>query len=57
MSQQIDDVVALCSLRPGVGFALRGEDIAGIEWHTDGVEPVTREQVDAEKARLTAEAV
>ena len=44
------------SLRPGAEWTLTGDDVEGIIWHTDGVEPLTQAEVDAEIARLEKEA-
>ena len=46
---------AIVSLRPGVPFVLRGDDIEGIEWHAEGVEPLTLTEVQAEADRLEAD--
>jgi len=34
-----------------------GDNVDGIVWHTEGVEPLTRAEVDAEITRLEAAAV
>ena len=31
---------------------MSGDDVAGIIWHTEGVEPLTQSEVDAEVVRL-----
>lgn len=43
---------AVMSLRPGVQWTMNGDDIEGIIWHTEGVQPLTKAEVDAEIARL-----
>lgn len=43
---------AVASLRPGVEWSMNGEDVEGIIWHTEGVEPLTTAEVQAEIARL-----
>jgi hypothetical protein len=43
---------AVMSLRPGIEWSMSGEDVAGITWHTKGVEPLTQSEVDAEMVRL-----
>lgn len=48
---------AVMSLRPGVEWSMNGDDVENIIWHTEGVEPLTRAEVDAEVARLEAAAV
>ena len=40
------------SLRPGVEWSMNGDDVEGINWHTEGVEPLTSAEVAAEVARL-----
>ena len=49
-------VDAVQSLRPGAEFVMYDDDVTTIEWHTEGVEPITKAEVDAEVARLEAEA-
>ena len=46
---------AVQSLRPGAEFVLTDNDVENIEWHTEGVEPLTQEEVDAEIERLEQE--
>lgn len=46
---------AVISLRPGVEWTMSGDDVENIIWHTEGVEPLTRAEVDAEIVRLEAE--
>jgi hypothetical protein len=48
---------AVISLRPGAIFVMRGDDVENITWHTEGVEPLTQAEVDAEVARLEQQAV
>ena len=49
---------ALMKLRPGTEFTVRGaKGQEVIEWHTPGVVPPTREEIDAEVANLEARAV
>ena len=43
---------AVVSLRPGVEWTMNGDDVEGIIWHTEGVEPLTTAEVQAEVARL-----
>jgi len=43
---------AVMSLRPGVEWTMDGEDVANITWHTEGAEPLTQAEVDAEVVRL-----
>lgn len=47
---------AVASLRPGTEWTLTGDDIDGIIWHTAGVKPVTKAEVEAEITRLQVEA-
>ena len=48
---------AVMSLRPGAEWSMSGGDVEGITWHTEGVEPLTQAEVDAEVARLEQAAV
>lgn len=48
---------AVVSLRPGVEWTMNGDDVEGIIWHTPGVTPLTKAEVDAEVARLEQAAV
>ena len=48
---------AIVSLRPGIEWSMNGDDVAGITWHTEGVEPLTDAEVTKEMQRLEAEAV
>ena len=43
---------AVASLRPGAEWSMNGDDVEGIIWHTEGVEPLTTAEVQAEVARL-----
>ena len=43
---------AVISLRPGAEWTMNGDDVEGIIWHTEGVEPLTTAEVQAEVARL-----
>jgi len=43
---------AVASLRPGAEWSMNGDDVEGITWHTEGVEPLTSAEVQAEVARL-----
>jgi hypothetical protein len=43
---------AIVSLRPGVEWSMSGDDVEGIIWHTQGVEPLTTKEVAAEVKRL-----
>ena len=43
---------AVMSLRPGAEWSMNGDDVEGIIWHTQGVEPLTSAEVQAEVARL-----
>ena len=47
---------AVTSLRPGVEWSMKGDDVEGITWHTPNVEPLTTKQVQAEIKRLESEA-
>jgi len=40
------------SLRPGTEWSMNGDDVEGIIWHTEGVEPLTTAEVQAEVVRL-----
>jgi len=52
----IDITHAISSLRPDAEWTLKGDDVEGIIWHTEGVEPLTSAEVEAEVARLEQEA-
>ena len=43
---------AVASLRPGAEWSMNGDDVEGIIWHTEGVEPLTTAEVQAEVQRL-----
>jgi hypothetical protein len=48
---------AVMSLRPGAEWTMNGDDVEGIIWHTEGVEPLTAKEVKAEVKRLEKAAV
>ena len=48
---------AVESLRPGVEWTMSGDDVEGIIWHTEGVEPLTTAEVQAEMLRLEQAAI
>ena len=48
---------AVMSLRPGAEWTMSGDDVENIIWHTEGVAPLTKAEVDAEVARLEQAAV
>ena len=48
---------AVMSLRPGVEWSMSGDDVENITWHTQGVEPLTQAEVEAEMVRLEQAAV
>ena len=48
---------AVISLRPGAEWSMSGDDVEGITWHTEGVEPLTRAEVEAEMQRLEQAAI
>ncbi len=48
----IDSFTAVMSLRPGVELVMTGEDVESIIYHTPGVIPITRAEVDAEIIKL-----
>ena len=48
---------AVMSLRPGAEWTMAGDDVENITWHTEGVEPLTQAEVDAEVARLEQAAI
>jgi len=48
----IDTAQAVASLRPGAEWSMNGDDVEGIIWHTEGVQPLTTAEVEAEVARL-----
>ena len=43
---------AIMSLRPNTEWTMNGDDVEGIIWHTEGVEPLTSAEVQAEIVRL-----
>jgi hypothetical protein len=43
---------AVASLRPGAEWTMSGDDVEGIIWHTEGVQPLTAKEVAAEVKRL-----
>jgi hypothetical protein len=43
---------AVMSLRPGAEWTMNGDDVEGIIWHTEGVQPLTAKEVAAEVKRL-----
>jgi hypothetical protein len=43
---------AVMSLRPGTEWTMNGDDVEGIIWHTEGVQPLTAKEVAAEVKRL-----
>jgi len=43
---------AIISLRPNTEWSMNGDDVEGIIWHTEGVEPLTSSEVAAEIKRL-----
>ena len=49
--------MAVISLRPGAQWSMTNDDVENITWHTEGVEPLTQAEVDAEVARLEQEEV
>lgn len=48
----IDINQAVLSLRPGIEWTMNGDDVANIIWHTEGAEPLTTAEVQAEIKRL-----
>ena len=48
----INTAQAEASLRPGVEWSMNGDDVEGITWHTEGAEPLTTTEVQAEVKRL-----
>jgi hypothetical protein len=45
---------AVMSLRPNIEWSMNGDDVEGIIWHTEGTEPLTTAEVQAEIERLEA---
>ena len=48
---------AVASLRPNIEWTMTGNEVAGITWHTPGVEPITEAEVAKEIKRLEALAI
>ena len=48
---------AVMSLRPNTEWSMNGNDVENITWHTEGVEPLTTAEVQAEMQRLEQVAV
>jgi hypothetical protein len=48
----ISTAQAVASLRPDIEWSMSGDDVESITWHTQGVEPLTTAEVDAEIKRL-----
>jgi hypothetical protein len=48
----IDIRKAVASLRPGIEWTMNGDDVEGITWHTENVQPLTAKEVAAEVKRL-----
>ena len=53
----ISTAEAVMSLRPNTEWTMTAEDVENIIWHTEGVEPLTQAEVDAEVARLEQAAI
>jgi hypothetical protein len=51
----ISTAQAVMSLRPNTEWSMSGDDVENIIWHTEGVEPLTVAEVEAEKLRLEQE--
>jgi len=43
---------AVASLRPNTEWSMNGDDVEGIIWHTENVQPLTEAEVTAEITRL-----
>jgi hypothetical protein len=43
---------AISELRPNAEWSMNGDDVEGITWHTEGVQPLTAKEVEAEVKRL-----
>jgi hypothetical protein len=43
---------AVASLRPNTEWQMSGDDVEGIIWYTEGVQPLTAKEVAAEVKRL-----
>ena len=48
----ISTAQAVMSLRPNTEWSMNGDDVENIIWHTEGVEPLTSAEVQAEVKRL-----
>jgi hypothetical protein len=48
----ISTIEAVMSLRPNTEWSMNGDDVEGIIWHTEGVQPLTAKEVAAEVKRL-----
>ena len=48
---------AVMSLRPNIEWSMSVDDVENITWHTEGVEPLTTAEVQAEIQRLEQVAV
>jgi len=48
---------AVMSLRPNTEWSMNGDDVEGIIWHTEGVQPLTAKEVAAEVKRLEQAAI
>lgn len=48
---------AVISLRPNAEWSMNDEDVENIIWHTPNVEPLTKEEVQAEMQRLEQEQI
>ena len=48
---------AVANLRPNIEWSMNGDDVENITWHTEGVEPLTTAEVQAEMQRLEQVAV
>ena len=49
--------MAVMSLRPGAEWTMSDNDVENMIWHTEGVEPLTQAEVEAEVARLEQAAI
>lgn len=43
---------AIVSLRPGAEWTMTDDDVENMIWHTEGVQPLTKAEVEAEVKRL-----
>lgn len=48
---------ALASIRPGNEWTMKDDDISTIVWHTQGIDPPTDAEIQAEVARLDKAAI